>query len=345
MSVLELTNVTKIYSKSLKLSKKSKINDRGGSLTALDGVSFCVDAGEVVGFIGPNGAGKSTAIKCITGLATPTDGKITVDGFDCVKEHTKAVSRIGAIIENPDMYLEWSGEENLRYLARLGISKSDIPAGSTVKDYINSRIEDVLKLVGLYDRRKDKVQKYSLGMKQRLGIAQALLNRPKLLILDEPANGLDPQGIHDIREIILKLAHEMGMAVLVSSHVLAEMQLLCDRFVIIKNGKIVSTFKADELAQGKNSVVLTVDDVVTAKDVIKNKFGLDAKIVASGKLEITADMKGFDIAKELILNGVEVNGISEKETTLEDVFMSLTEKKAEENKEVNTEKTEEKEGE
>lgn len=317
MAVLELDSVTKIYSKRKK--------DRGGALTALDSVSFTVDEGEVVGFIGPNGAGKSTAIKCITGLATQTTGKITVCGYDTVKEHSKAVSNIGAIIENPDMYLEWSGEENLKYLAKIGVDKSQVTPNMTFKEYVDGRIEDVLKLVGLYERRKDKVSKYSLGMKQRLGIAQALLSRPKLLILDEPANGLDPQGIRDMRDIIIKLAHEMKMAVLVSSHALAEMQLLCDRFVIIKKGKIVASFVSNELnaENGGSVVIVTVDDVVKARDIIKEKFALDAKMVGSGKLEVTTDNRG-DITKELILGGVNVLGIAEKEISLEDAFMKIT---------------------
>lgn len=338
MAVLELEAVTKIYSKSKK--------NRGGALTALDSVTFSVDEGEVVGFIGPNGAGKSTAIKCITGLAAQTSGKITVCGFDTVKERAKAVANIGAIIENPDMYLEWSGEENLRYLAKLGIDKSQIQGITTYKEYVEGRIEDVLKLVGLYERRKDKVMKYSLGMKQRLGIAQALLSRPKLLILDEPANGLDPQGIRDMRDIILKLAHEMKMAVLVSSHALAEMQLLCDRFVIIKKGAIAASFVAGELngKDGAGLIIITVDDVIKARDIIKEKFDLTAKIVGSGKLEVETDRRG-DIAKELILGGVNVEGMTEKEITLEEAFMKITsnsaEKTAEKTAESESVKTEE----
>lgn len=319
MAILEVNNLTKIYSK----SKKNK----GGALTALDNVSFTVDAGEVVGFIGPNGAGKSTAIKCITGLATQNAGTVTVNGYDVIKDRVKAISAMGAIIENPDMYSEWSGMDNLLYLARLHPGASeDKPMGVTEKEWLKSRVEDVLKLVGLYDRRKDKVAKYSLGMKQRLGIAQALLNRPKLLILDEPANGLDPSGIKDMRDVITKLAHEKEMAVLVSSHVLTELQLMCDRYLIIKKGKIIASFNASDMtADGDNKdILLTVDDVVAAKDILKNKFELEAEIVSSGKLEIKTVLKGGDIAKELILGGVSVHGIVEKETSLEDLFMKFT---------------------
>lgn len=313
--ILEISEVTKVYSKSKK--------NRGGSLTALDRVSFNVDAGEVVGFIGPNGAGKSTMIKCITGLAAQTSGVIKVDGKDTLKERVAAVANVGAIIENPDMYLEWSGEENLKYLARLqGLER---PAGVSEREFVAQRVEDVLKLVGLFDRRKDKVAKYSLGMKQRLGIAQALLNKPKLLILDEPANGLDPQGIIDVREIVTHLAHDKGMAVLVSSHVLAEMQQLCDRFVIIRGGKIALQISAEELkGRSGGRIVFTVDDVVTAKDIIKEKFSLEATVVAEGKVEVASDLSGGEIARELILGGLNVSGIAEKSTSLEEMFLEIT---------------------
>lgn len=319
MAILEIKELTKIYSKSKK--------NRGGALTALDSVSFSVDCGEVVGFIGPNGAGKSTAIKCVTGLARQTSGTITVDGFDTVKERVRAVSVIGAIIENPDMYTDWSGEENLRYLASLHSgSAQGKPPGESAAKYIAGRVEDVLKLVGLYDRRKDKVGKYSLGMKQRLGIAQALLSRPKLLILDEPTNGLDPSGIKEIREIIINLAHEKNMAVLISSHALAELQQICDRFLIIQKGKIAASFTAGELsgAHEKGSLVFTVDDVVAARDILKEKFGVESEIAGSGKVEVKTSLKSGDLARELILGGVTVNGISEKGVTLEELFMKLT---------------------
>ena len=314
--MLEVKNVTKIYSRQKK--------GRGGAFTALDDVSFTVEEGEIVGLVGPNGAGKSTAIKCITGLARQTSGSITVNGYDTVRESVNSKLYIGAIIENPDMYPDWSGEENLKYLVRLA-GHHDKPVGMSERDYVNGRVEDALKLVGLYDRRKDKTSKYSLGMKQRLGIAQAILSKPKLLILDEPANGLDPAGIHEIREIIKKLSHEMGIAVLISSHVLSEMQQLCDRFIILKGGKIVATFDAEQLnSDGENAVILTVDDVVKAKDILKEKFDLNAEIVASGKLEVKTDLSGGDLAKELIMGGVNVNGIATKEASLEDMFLKIT---------------------
>ena len=323
MAILEISNVTKVY------------NKRGGrSLTALDDVSFAVDAGEIVGFIGPNGAGKSTCIKCITGLATQTSGKITVCGFDIEKERVRAVANVGAIIENPDVYLNRSALENMRYFA--SISQLDT-AGEKRKAYTAHRIDELLKTVGLYERRNDKVAKYSLGMKQRLGIAQALLANPKLLILDEPTNGLDPMGIKEMRDIIHVLSHEQGVAVLISSHGLAELQQTCDRFVLIRKGKIVADFTADQVGEGEeHDYVFTVSDAARAVEVVEENFGVQAKVsdekqrvkakvLDENRIEVTG---GEGIAAEvnakLVVAGILVSGLFEKKKSLEEVFVSLT---------------------
>lgn len=315
MSLLEVKNVSKIYSK----SKKNK----GGSLTALDDVSFTLDKGEALGLIGPNGAGKSTIIKCITGLATQTSGEITINGFDTKKQRVKSIEKVGAIIESPDMYKDWTAMENLTYLADLSISKEE----KLDKNGVKERVESLLKLVNLYDRRNDKVYKYSLGMKQRLGIAQALLGKPELLILDEPANGLDPEGIKEIRDIIRHLSKDLNMAVLVSSHNLSELQLTCDRFLIIKKGKILADIKAEDISKGGTTVVINVDDAVKAIDVLKSEYDIIARHEGDGKLIADTEIATGDITKTLILNGVTVNGITVKEKTLEETFLSVTEDK------------------
>lgn len=315
MSLLEVKNVSKIYSK----SKKNK----GGSLTALDDVSFTLDKGEALGLIGPNGAGKSTIIKCITGLAAQTSGEIAINGYDTKKQRVKSIEKVGAIIESPDMYKDWTAMENLTYLADLSISKEE----SLDKNGIKERVESLLKLVNLYDRRNDKVYKYSLGMKQRLGIAQALLGKPELLILDEPANGLDPEGIKEIRDIIRHLSKDLNMAVLVSSHNLSELQLTCDRFLIIKKGKILADIKAEDISKGGTTVVINVDDAVKAIDVLKSEYDITARHEGDGKLVADTEIATGDIAKTLILNGVTVNGIAVKKKTLEETFLSVTEDK------------------
>ncbi len=308
MSILEVNNVTKTYK-----------GRRGGApIEAVKDFSFTVNGGEIVGFVGPNGAGKSTMLKMITGLAIPTSGQIFIDGHDIAKERVQALSSVGTIIENPDMYLDWTGENNLKYLFDL---QNATKASKAERD---ATIEKVLKLVGLYDRRQDITRKYSLGMKQRLGIAQALLNKPSLLILDEPTNGLDPEGIKEIRDILTHLATTYRMGILVSSHLLSEMQLMCNRFIIIDKGKKVSDMTAEEVGKTAGPVmVLSTDNVALAVGVLSEKFDIKAKIV-NGKLEFSSDLPSGEIMKELILSGVTVNELTVKKNSLEDVFIRST---------------------
>ncbi|MGL5348877.1 MAG: ABC transporter ATP-binding protein, partial [Peptostreptococcaceae bacterium] len=198
-TVLELRNVSKI------MGKKTLVED----------VSFTINRGEIFGFLGPNGAGKTTTIKMITGLYKISKGEIYIDGYSIKKDFEKALSGVGGIIENPEMYGNLTGMDNLKIYARMH--------GNVSED----RIDEVVKLVKLGNRINDKVSKYSLGMRQRLGVAQALLHRPKLLILDEPTNGLDPMGIKELRETLRELSNKEGLAVMVSSHLLSEMELMC----------------------------------------------------------------------------------------------------------------------
>ena len=232
--VLEVKSLTRTYSPFLyKAAKFFKINAlvkryEGKVITAVNNISFTVKAGEICGFLGPNGAGKSTTIKAITGLIKIDGGEISVAGK---KRHKDTLNDVGAVIESPDMYKNLSGLDNLRYYAALrgGVSAE--------------RIDEVLRITGLKERAKDKFGAYSMGMKQRLGICQAIMHKPKLLLLDEPANGLDPQGIIELRKLLKKLARDENIAILVSSHQLAEMQQMCDR-VIIMNKAALSPRKA-----------------------------------------------------------------------------------------------------
>ena len=205
-----------------------------GGKTLIDKVSFDVYGGEVFGFLGPNGAGKTTTIRMMVGLTKITDGDVIIEGKSIQKDFEDAVQHVGAIVENPEMYKFLSGYKNLVHFARMykGISKE--------------KIDEVVKLVGLEKRIHEKVKTYSLGMRQRLGIAQSLLHDPKVLILDEPTNGLDPAGIREIRAYIRRLAKERGMAVIVSSHLLSEMELMCDRVGIIQNGKLLDVQKMND---------------------------------------------------------------------------------------------------
>ena len=209
-TILEIKNISKKYGKN----------------TIIDDLTLNVEAGQVYGFLGPNGAGKTTTIKMITGLISINKGQILVNGLDVVKNHEKAMSYIGAIVESPDLYEYLSGIDNIKLYARIHNIKKD-------------RINEIIKIVGLESRIKDKVKKYSLGMKQRLGLAVCLMHSPKLLILDEPTNGLDPAGIKELRDMLKKLAHEENIAVFVSSHILSEVELMCDKVAIINKGKII----------------------------------------------------------------------------------------------------------
>src|SRR5699024_6435307 len=201
----------------------------------LDQVSVTLEEGEVVGLVGPNGAGKSTFIKSILGLYNIDEGDVKICGFDVYKQHRDALSKVGCIVENPDMYQNISGRKNLKICALM----NDLPK--------NTDIDSVVHLVRMESRIDDKVKTYSLGMKQRLGLASALLNHPKLLILDEPINGLDPQGIMELRQIVRDLSKKDKMTVLISSHILAEIGQMCDRIIMIDQGKIVDSFTMDEI--------------------------------------------------------------------------------------------------
>ncbi len=200
----------------------------------IDNLSFKVMAGEVLGFLGPNGAGKTTTIRMITGLMKVSSGEIIINGTNLKQDFEKAISQIGAIVENPELYKFLTGYENLMQAARL------------YKGVTKEKINQVVEMVGLKDHIHNKVKTYSLGMRQRLGIALCLLHDPKVLILDEPTNGLDPAGIKEIRHYLRKLAHENNLAILVSSHLLSEMEMMCDRIAIIQNGKLVNIQRVEK---------------------------------------------------------------------------------------------------
>src|SRR6266852_8189836 len=222
-----------------------------GKRTIVDGVSLVLHPGEVFGFLGPNGAGKTTTIRMLVGLIKPTAGSVTICGFDVRRDFEKALSNVGCIVENPDLYRFMTGRENLEHFARmLSLDASEV--------------ERVAELVALAHRLDQRVGTYSLGMRQRLGIAQALLGRPKLLILDEPANGLDPAGIREIRELLRRLAAENKMSIFISSHLLAEIELTCDRVAIIHKGRILREGTVRELISSRRDMELRVSDVARA---------------------------------------------------------------------------------
>ncbi len=299
----------------------SHLNKTLGRRKILHDISFDTYAGEVFGFLGPNGAGKTTTIKIAAGLLTLDEGDISIAGYDMRRHFEKAMAQVGGIVENPEFYRYMTGMQNLRQFAAM---RGDISS---------ERIREVVHLVGLDNRIHDKVGKYSLGMRQRLGVAQAILHRPKLLILDEPTNGLDPAGIKDLRDILKSLAHEEGVAVLVSSHLMSEMELMCDRVGVIVNGALHSVHPIDELTAAVDArhkeYILQVDDANRAKELLGEQ-DCKATLTEEGHLDLLLDnadcrRRLAEINRTLILGGISLYTVSEKESRkLEDVFIELT---------------------
>ena len=277
----------------------------------LKGVSLEVCNGDILGFIGPNGAGKTTTIKLILGLQKIGSGNVVINGFDIQKNFEKAIAKVGAIIENPDLYMYLSGLDNLKLIAQL------------YKGIDQKRIDDVIKLVGLENRINDKVSKYSLGMRQRLGVAQAILHRPNLLILDEPTNGLDPEGIKDLRNLLVKLAKEENMGILISSHNLAELESFCNRVCIIKNGVIVETSDLETVKKeaSEGNYIIEVDDAKRARMIIGDMSNAED----NNHLEVHADKENIPlIIKKLVLQDIKIYSIKEDVMSLEDAFFKKT---------------------
>lgn len=300
MSLVELKNVSKII-------KGKKI---------IDSLSFTVEEGEVFGFLGPNGAGKTTTIRMIVGLIDISDGDIYICQQSVKKNFEKAVQHIGAIVENPEMYKFLSGYHNLLHYARMtrGVTKE--------------KIMEVVELVGLTDRIHDKVRTYSLGMRQRLGLAQSLLHDPKVLILDEPTNGLDPAGIREIRDHLRMLARDKKMAVIVSSHLLSEMEMMCDRIGIIQSGKLVDVqLVKDFIGTLEKTYELEVSHKERALTIIQEKFPQSQAIVNEVFIEGTFSKEEIPtIIRTLVEEDIDIYGIKELSKTLEDRFLEVTER-------------------
>ncbi len=278
--------------------------------TIIKDVSFDIKEGEILGFIGPNGAGKTTTIKLILGLQKITKGNIQINGYDVEKDFEKAIQKVGSIVENPDLYMYMSGYANLKLVANL------------YNEVDKKRIDEVVKLVGLENRIKDKVSKYSLGMRQRLGIAQAILHKPNLLILDEPTNGLDPEGIKQVRELIVKLAKEEKMAVMISSHNLSEIENVCNKICIIKNGVVVEENDLEDLKKeiSNSEYVIEVDNPEPIKEIIQKDVQTN-----NNKVTIKAEREEIpEIVNKLVENKVKIYSITENTLSLEDAFLKKT---------------------
>ncbi|MDR4889063.1 ABC transporter ATP-binding protein [Fredinandcohnia sp. QZ13] len=286
-----------------------------GRKDIIKGITFDVYPGEVFGFLGPNGAGKTTTIRMLVGLMSITDGEVIIKGTNIAKNFEQAVQHIGGIVENPEMYKFLTGYQNLLHYARM------------VKGVTKERILEVTKLVGLEKRIHDKVKTYSLGMRQRLGVAQALLHSPSILILDEPTNGLDPAGIREVRDYVRKLAREEGLAVIVSSHLLSEMEMMCDRIGIIQNGSLVGVQKVTEFVSEEASirVQFQVDDVEKALSILSTEYPALEVIQTEKGIEILTDQEMIPkINASLVKNEIQVYGIMQLSKSLEDRFLEVT---------------------
>ncbi len=304
------------------------LNKRIGRKTIIHSINFDVHEGEIFGFLGPNGAGKTTTIRMLVGLIRPTAGSVEICGYDVQKQPEEALKYVGSIVENPEMYPFLTGWENLMHFARM------------LEGIDEKRIREVTELVHLGSRIHEKVRTYSLGMRQRLGIAQALLARPKLLILDEPTNGLDPKGIKEMRAFIRELAAE-GLAVFVSSHLLSEIQLLCDRVAIIGGGKELAVGSVNELMGTRHGLVIW--DVEPKEKALKllESYADITVIDAAGAAALedaaaalmnersmvteTPEERVAEVLDRMVREGIAVRGVHRVAPTLERLFLQMTE--------------------
>jgi len=295
--IVQLKNVTKVI----------------GRRTIIDRLTLDLPEAEVFGFLGPNGSGKTTTIRMMVGLMKLTDGDVIIRGHSVRNNYEKAIRHVGAIVENPEMYKYLTGYQNLLHFSRMvpGISRQ--------------RIDEVVELVGLRGRIHDKVKTYSLGMRQRLGVAQAIMHKPSLLILDEPTNGLDPAGIRELRDYLRKLSREEGITVFVSSHLLSEMELMCDRVAIIQNGKLIDVRSIGQEGTALTTtsrVLFEVDKVEEALQLLADNHSVQRE--GEGFVLQADRQTAAAINAELVRAGVQVYGIRILTKTLEDQFLEMT---------------------
>jgi len=279
----------------------------------VDRLSLSVGRGDVFGFLGQNGAGKSTTIRMALGLVRPTSGRVEVLGHDMARRPRAALKRVGAMIEAPAFYENFSGQQNLRMLAAMS-------GGATAR-----AIEEVLELVGLRERSRDPVRVYSHGMRQRLGIAQALLPNPELIILDEPTDGLDPQGLAEVRDLIGRLRDERRLTIVLSSHLLHEVEQVCNRVAIIDDGRLLYEGSVQELVAAGQRIRLKTDRVTDAFNLLANDQQLAVNRIGDQCLYLqVVDEEIPDINALLVRNGFRVTEISAQRESLEEVFLRLT---------------------
>jgi ABC-2 type transport system ATP-binding protein len=288
------------------------LSKRYGDRLAVNNLSIEAEPGEILGFLGPNGAGKTTTIRMALGLIRPSSGRVDVLGQDVSQHGARVLPRVGALVESPALYLYMSGRDNLRAFA-------SVLGGTT-----NRRLDEVLELVDLKGRQRDRVLSYSMGMKQRLGVASALLHDPDLLILDEPANGLDPAGIVEMRDLLRRLAAD-GKTVFISSHVLGEVQQICDRVAIINRGELVRLASVAELVGSHGEFAIKVDDAPAVLRLLSQQAWAKNARLDEGELISTSPTgRGRDLVRFLAQAGYWPDSVGPREQNLEEIFLSLT---------------------
>jgi ABC-2 type transport system ATP-binding protein len=297
-TVLETLNLTKSF----------------GATKVVDDLNLQVESGDIFGFLGPNGSGKTTTIRLVLHLIHPHSGRVFINGHDVHTDFLSAISQVGAIVETPQFYTYLSGRDNLQHMANL------------IPNLPKSRVEEVLEIVGMSKRANDKVKTYSLGMKQRLGIARALLNNPKLVILDEPTNGLDPQGLIEVREMIARLAAEQQITFFISTHLLHEVEHICNKVAVLQRGKLLTQGKVADLLNTENEVV----EVCTPspKEAMGTLHGLTyVKSMDPSPRGFTIHLeKGHsaELNRYLIQHQVTVDYLIPQQQSLEKYFLELT---------------------
>lgn len=307
MKLVEINDVSKIY--------KPKGRKKGMPITAVSHVTFDVEEGEILGLLGANGAGKTTLIKLMLGLVGPDGGSITIGGYDVSASREKALSQVGAIVEAPTLFNDFSGMENLKYYAKL--------QGGNIGE---EKLKAIVKLVGLEDRINDKFKTYSLGMRQRLGIAQAIMHSPKLLLLDEPTNGLDPDGIAQMRDLFINLKKELGTTIIISSHILGEMQQTCDRVAFMAKGEIKAVKSMEEVNYGVDSMrkfAIECSDLQKSQELV-GAMGIESTIQNNALVVIVEQAQMGDLVKVLVEKDVTVFSVNKLKRSLEDLYREVS---------------------
>lgn len=292
-----------------------QLSKKIGRKTIVDGLTLTLNKGEILGLLGPNGAGKTTTIRMIVGLMSRTSGRIVINGVDTKTDHAKAMNSIGVIVENPDLYKYLSGYDNLVHFARMsqGVTKQ--------------RIKEIVTLVGLEHSIHDKVGTYSLGMRQRLGLGIALIHKPSLLLLDEPTNGLDPAGIRELRAHLIHLARQEGVGIMISSHLMSEMEMMCDRVAVLQQGKLIGIRDLSALAQ--------TDELQVRFEVDRPEAAVQLLQSLTAGLEILRDNDHIvlqiakaripELTQKLMAAGIQIYGVHTLKPSLEDTFLEMTE--------------------